>query len=99
MSDKTVTRSDLADATNHEVGLSHHESSKLVDDTLNEIANAINDEGRVVISSFGSFNVRQKQERMGRNPKTGEEAVISARRTIVFKPAHKLKHQVATRVE
>jgi len=97
MSNQTVTRADIADALHQEVGLSHNECSKLLDDVLKEITCALVEEEGVKLSSFGSFTIRHKDERMGRNPKTGEEAVVSARRAVVFKPSHKLKRQVDER--
>ena len=97
MSDNTVTRADLADAIHHEVGLSHHDSRKLIDDVLNEITYSLVDEDEVKLSSFGSFTLRHKEERMGRNPKTGEPAIVSARRIVRFKASHELKRLVDAR--
>lgn len=97
MSTKTVTRADLTEALHQDVGLSHKECSDLVDQVLDEITYALVEEEEVKVSSFGSFTIRHKQERMGRNPKTGEPAVISARRIVVFKASSKLKHLVNVR--
>lgn len=77
--------------------MSHKECSDLVDQVLDEITYALVEEEEVKVSSFGSFTIRHKQERMGRNPKTGEPAVISARRIVVFKASSKLKHLVNVR--
>ena len=94
MSDHTVTRADLSEAVYQEVGLSRNESSDLVESVLNEISNALVRGEMVKISSFGSFTVRQKGERIGRNPKTGEEVPILPRRVLVFRPSHVLKDRV-----
>ena len=80
-----------------EVGLSRNECGILLDDILEEIADALDADERVVISNFGSFTVRQKKERIGRNPKTGEEAVVSARRAVKFNASQELKHLVDQR--
>jgi integration host factor subunit alpha len=97
MSDKTVTRADLATALHQAVGLSRSDCRRLVDDVFDEINRSLVDDGEAKLSSFGSFTLRHKRERLGRNPKTGEEAVVSARRVVVFTPAQKLKSQVAVR--
>jgi integration host factor subunit alpha len=94
MSRKTLTRADLATALVQEVGLPHNQSSELVEDVLEHIANGMDKDGRVVITNFGSFNVRHKEERIGRNPKTGGEAVVSARRSVVFKASETMKRKV-----
>jgi integration host factor subunit alpha len=97
MSDRTVTRTDLADALYQEVGLSKDDCRKLVDDTLDQIADALVEDEEVKVSNFGSFIIRHKNERVGRNPKTGETAVVSARKVVTFKPAHELKRLVDVR--
>ena len=97
MSNQTVTRADIADTLHQEVGLSRNECSNLLDDVLKEITCALVEEEGVKLSSFGSFTIRHKDQRIGRNPKTGEEAVITARRAVVFKASHELKHQVGDR--
>ena len=68
MTNKAVTRAELAEAMHQEVGLSHRECSRFVDDVLKEIADGLDSEEKVMISNFGSFVIRQKEERMGRNP-------------------------------
>ena len=94
MTGKTVTRADLAESVFRKVGLSRTESAELVESVIAEITRAL-DQGDVVkISSFGSFAVRQKGRRVGRNPKTGEEVPISPRRVLVFRASHTLKHQI-----
>lgn len=94
MAEDTVTRADLTEAVYREVGLSRNESAKLVEDVLAEIANALLREEVVKISSFGSFNVRYKGQRKGRNPKTGEEVPILPRKTLVFRASHVLKDRL-----
>ncbi|NBB82934.1 MAG: integration host factor subunit alpha [Alphaproteobacteria bacterium] len=94
MGDTTVTRAELSEAVYEEVGLSRNESSELVETVLDEIAEAL-EQGEVVkISSFGSFSVRQKGERVGRNPKTGEEVPILPRRVLVFRASHVLRDRI-----
>ena len=94
MSGNTITRAQLSEAVYEEVGLSRNESATLVEAVLNEMAKALIDGETVKISSFGSFAVRHKSQRMGRNPKTGEEVPILPRRVIIFKPSHVLKNRV-----
>jgi integration host factor subunit alpha len=84
----------LAEAVYEEVGLSRNESSDLVETVLNEISDALVEGDNVKISSFGSFSVRQKGERIGRNPKTGVEVPIKPRKVLVFKPSHVLKDRI-----
>jgi integration host factor subunit alpha len=91
---ETVTRAYLSEAVYQEVGLSRNESAQLVEAVLNEISECLIDGESVKISSFGSFSVRQKGGRVGRNPKTGEEVPIAPRRVLVFRPSHVLKEQV-----
>ncbi len=94
MASKTVTRADLFEAVHQEVGLSRTESAEIVEAVLEEIATTL-ERGEVVkLSSFGSFSVRDKGSRMGRNPKTGEEVPIDPRRVLVFRPSHVLKETV-----
>jgi len=95
MSGNTVTRADLSEAVYQEVGLSRNESSELVESVLSIIADSLVEDENVKISSFGSFAVRQKSGRMGRNPKTGEEVPIGPRRVLVFRPSQVLKTVVA----
>ena len=91
MTDQTLTRADLADAVYQEVGLSRNESADLIEALIEEMSTALVDGETVKISGFGSFSVREKGERMGRNPKTGEEIPIKPRRVLVFKASHVLK--------
>ncbi len=94
MASKTLTRADLCEAVYQKVGLSRTESSELVETVLEEICTSVVKGDSVKLSSFGSFLVRSKNERIGRNPKTGEEVSISPRRVMVFKPSNVLKQAV-----
>lgn len=94
MAGKTVTRAQLAEAVYQEVGLSRSESAGLVDAILEEIARSLLADGSVKISSFGTFAVRQKGRRVGRNPKTGEEVPILPRRVLVFRASQALKERI-----
>lgn len=95
MSEKTLTRMDLAEAVFREVGLSRNESAQLVESVLRHVSDALARGETVKISSFGTFSVREKNARMGRNPKTGEEVPISPRRVLSFRPSHLMKDRVA----
>lgn len=94
MTDTTITRADLSEAVYQEVGLSRNDSAALVETVLNEIVDALTRSETVKISSFGSFSVRQKGKRVGRNPKTGEEVPILPRKVLVFRASHVLKHKI-----
>jgi len=94
MSGETVTRADLCEAVYQKIGLSRTESSKLVEAVLDEICDAVARGENVKLSSFGSFVVRDKGERIGRNPKTGVEVPIEPRRVMVFKPSNVLKARI-----
>ena len=94
MSGKTVARADLSDAVYQKVGLSRTESATLVELVLKEITDCLERGETVKLSSFGSFVVRKKGQRIGRNPKTGEEVPIPPRRVMVFKPSDLLKQQI-----
>ena len=94
MSEETVTRAQLSEAVYQEVGLSRNESAELVEGVLNEISSTLVRGEQVKISSFGSFSVRQKGERTGRNPKTGEEVPIKPRRVLVFRASNVLKKKI-----
>ena len=96
MADKTLTRMDLNEAVFREVGLSRNESADLVESVLNHISDAMVKGEQVKISSFGTFSLRDKSARVGRNPKTGAEAPIAPRRVLTFRPSHLLKDRVAT---
>ena len=94
MTETTVTRAQLAEAVYSEVGLSRNDSSQLVDEVLDEISQALIKGDIVKLSSFGSFQVRSKAQRVGRNPKTGEEVPILPRRVLVFRASHVLKDKI-----
>ncbi len=96
MAGQTVTRAQLSEAVYQEVGLSRNESAELVETVLNEISAALSRGEMVKISSFGSFAVRRKGKRIGRNPKTGKEVPINPRRVLVFRASHVLKDQINT---
>lgn len=91
---RTITRVDLAEAVYRCVGLSRKESGALVQMVLNELSDALAQGETAKLSSFGSFVVRSKSERVGRNPKTGIEVPITQRRVLVFKPSSVLKGRV-----
>ena len=94
MENRTITRADLAEAVYEEVGLSRNESSELVEAVLDEVMDTLVSGENVKISSFGSFTIREKGERIGRNPKTGVEVPISPRKVLVFKASHVLKDRI-----
>ncbi len=90
----TITRAQLTEAVYQEVGLSRNESAALVESVLAEVSEALVRGEMVKLSSFGSFSVRKKGQRMGRNPKTGDEVPILPRRVLVFRPSHVLKKSI-----
>ena len=94
MGDKTITRADLAEAVYRRLGLSRTESATMVEMVLEEICSSIVRGESVKLSSFGSFIVRQKGQRIGRNPKTGREVPIPPRRVTVFKPSNIMKKRI-----
>lgn len=95
MASKTLTRMDLSEAVFREVGLSRNESAQLVETVLDHMSDALVQGETVKISSFGTFSVREKAARVGRNPKTGEEVPISPRRVLTFRPSHLMKDRVS----
>src|SRR3954454_18383489 len=94
MAGNTVTRADLCEAVYQKVGLSRTESAQLVERGLHEITDCLEKGRTVKLASFGSFIVRSKGQRIGRNPKTGEEVPIAPRRVMVFKPSNILKARI-----
>ena len=90
----TVTRADLTEAVYQEVGLSRNESAQLVETVLEEVASTLARGESVKVSSFGTFSLRDKAQRFGRNPKTGEEVPILPRRVLVFRASHVLKDRI-----
>ena len=95
MNDKTLTRMDLSEAVFRELGLSRNESADLVESVLEKICASVVAGEQVKISSFGTFSIRQKSARVGRNPKTGQEAPIPPRRVLTFRPSHLMKDRVS----
>ena len=95
MTDKTLTRMDLSEAVFRNVGLSRNESSALVSSVLENISDALVSGEQVKISGFGTFSTRDKNARVGRNPKTGREVPIDPRRVLTFRPSHLMKDRVA----
>ncbi|MGR3839514.1 MAG: integration host factor subunit alpha [Cognatishimia sp.] len=95
MSDNTLTRMDLSEAVFREVGLSRNDSAQLVESVLGHMSDALVRGEQVKISSFGTFSVRDKSARIGRNPKTGQEVPINPRRVLTFRPSHLMKDRVA----
>ena len=96
MPKNTLTRTDLTEAVGREIGLSHTESARLVESVLDHMSDALVNGEKVKISSFGTFEPRSKEARMGRNPQTGVDAVISPRRIVKFVPSQKLRKSVET---
>ncbi|MEO0819901.1 MAG: integration host factor subunit alpha [Pseudomonadota bacterium] len=94
MAGNTLTRADLTEAVYREIGLSRNESAELVELILERISEALVSGEHVKISSFGTFTVREKGARTGRNPKTGEEVPIDPRRVLVFRPSHIMKERI-----
>lgn len=86
---------DLSEAVFREVGLSRNESAQLVESVIRHMSDALVRSEQVKISSFGTFSVRSKSARLGRNPKTGEEVPISPRRVLSFRPSHIMKERVS----
>ncbi len=94
MGGKTLTRADLAEAVVQKVGLPRNELQDLVELILGEISASLASGEAVKLSSFGSFGIRQKGQRVGRNPKTGEEVPITPRRVLVFRPSNIMKQRI-----
>jgi integration host factor subunit alpha len=94
MGGKTLTRADLAEALVENVGLPRNESQDMVELILKEISDSLAKGEQVKLSSFGSFGIRSKGERIGRNPKTGQEVPITPRRVLVFKPSNIMKDTI-----
>jgi integration host factor subunit alpha len=90
----TLTKADLANELTDKLGLNNREAREFIDLFFEEIAHNLEEGTPVKLSGFGNFLLRDKSERPGRNPKTGEEKIISARRVVTFSPSQKLKDQV-----
>ena len=93
---KTITRSDLSEAVYRQIGLSQNESAQLVASVLDEVSGCLEKGETVKLSSFGTFSVHSKRERIGRNPKTGVEATITPRRVLSFRPSNLMKKRINT---
>lgn len=94
-SEETLTRAEIAEQLNRQVGLSRAESAQLVEQVLNLVAEALENGENVKISGFGTFVLRDKNERIGRNPKTGIEVPITSRRVLTFRASQALRERVA----
>ena len=91
---KTITRADVAETIYEEIGLSRKDSTDILDMILDEIVKELSNGNDVKLSSFGTFSLRQKKERSGRNPKTGVEAIISPRKVISFNPSQTMRKTI-----
>lgn len=89
-----LTKADLAEKLYDEIGLNKRESKEFVESFFNELNNTLGNGEEIKLTGFGNFSLRAKSERIGRNPKTGEEKMISARRVVTFKVGQKLKSRV-----
>ncbi len=94
MSDKTLTRADLVEAVMQNVGLPRHEAAELVESVLQELSSTLASGEAVKLSSFGSFGIREKRQRIGRNPKTGKEVPITPRRVLIFRASNIMKKKI-----
>ena len=92
---KTITKLDLANHLHEKIGLNKVESKELVEVFFDEIKRSLINNEEVKISGFGNFKILNKKERPGRNPKTGEPAIISARRVVTFKAGQKLRKKMS----
>ncbi len=91
-----LTKADMAERLYEELGLNKREAKEMVEAFFDEISNSLSHNEQVKLSGFGNFDLRDKRQRPGRNPKTGEEIPISARRVVTFRPGQKLKQKVET---
>lgn len=89
-----LTKAEMAERLYEELGLNKREAKEMVEGFFGEIRNALSHSEQVKLSGFGNFDLRDKKERPGRNPKTGEEIPICARRVVTFRPGQKLKQKV-----
>lgn len=95
----TLTKAEMAESLINQLGLSKQEAKQLVEDFFEEIKDALANDISVKLSGFGNFELRDKSERPGRNPRTGEEVAITARRVVTFHPGQKLRSTVDSNVE
>ena len=93
---KTITKADIVDYLNNELGLNKSECKILIEDFFDEIKNCLINNEEVKLSGFGNFELINKKERPGRNPKTGEDVTITARRVVTFRAGNKLRKKIAT---
>lgn len=94
----SLTKAEMAERLFDEIGLNKREAKEMVESFFDEIRTCLSQNEQVKLSGFGNFDLRDKRERPGRNPKTGEEVPISARRVVTFRPGQKLKENVETHV-
>ena len=94
LSDRTITRAEITDALVSQVGMTRQDSSEMLDRTLELVIDELEKGHSVKLSRFGNFVVREKSAREGRNPKTGEQATITARKVVTFRPSPMLKERV-----
>lgn len=90
----TITRVKIAEAVHEKVGITRRDAADIVDMLIDEIKEALQNDKNVKISSFGTFSLRHKTQRIGRNPKTGVEAVITARKVVTFKPSQSIRKAI-----
>jgi len=90
----SLTKANMAEALFEEIGLNKREAKDMVEMFFEEIRAALENGEQVKLSGFGNFDLREKKQRPGRNPKTGEEMPITARRVVTFRPGQKLKARV-----
>ena len=95
---RTRTRADLTEAVAQNVGLARSEAGQLVESVLDSVTQSLERGETVKLSSFGTFQTRDKRERIGRNPKTGEEVPITPRRVLTFRPSHVLRDKINERL-
>jgi len=96
MTNTTLTRNEISEKLSKEIGIPKQQAGNILDITLNEMIESLAKEGELKLSAFGSFSVRQKSDRVGRNPKTGVEVTITPRKAISFKASNSLKTKVST---
>tara|TARA_B100000945_G_scaffold101818_1_gene80303 strand:- start:646 stop:942 length:297 start_codon:yes stop_codon:yes gene_type:complete len=91
---KTITKADIVEYLHTQLGLNKSESKKLIEDFFNEIKDSLARNEEVKLSGFGNFELLNKKSRPGRNPKTGEDVIISARRVVTFRAGNKLRKKI-----
>ncbi|MBI1341069.1 integration host factor subunit alpha [bacterium] len=96
MADKTLTRADIVERLHEVTNLPRQECQMILEDVLETVCAELERDQDVKLAKFGNFVVRKKNQRIGRNPKTGEEASISARRVVTFKPSPVLRNRIET---